>query len=171
ADEVRDRRDALLLGDPHELAQKRRPRQRDERGSQVDRQELEAPVRGEPDGAVEGPRRAVDRDRHDVREGPEPRDQEPPAEPLGDGGDDEEEAEVREEDGDGHGPSSPPDRRAAHASTATIAAQTPNRYSTGAGTPATRTARFGMERSGQTRSAPNSTKHAARSSLPFTGYR
>ena len=65
-DQVGDRGDAVHAADAHELAQDRPPADEDQRRAEVDGDELEPAARGRPDGAVEGPGGAVDRDRQRV---------------------------------------------------------------------------------------------------------
>ena len=116
-DEVRDRRDPLLLGHPHQLAQHRRPEEGHQGRPEVDGQELEAPIGGQAHAAVERPRRAVDGDGEDVGEGLQASAGKAPPEALGHGGDEEQEDQVADEDGrerrGAHGGSSPGDARAA----------------------------------------------------------
>ena len=102
-DKVRDGRDALLLGHPHQLAQEERPQKGDARRPQVDGEELEATIGGEAHAAVERPRRAVHGGGEHVGDGADPRAAQSAGEGLAGGGDKEQEDEVPEEDGEQHG--------------------------------------------------------------------
>jgi hypothetical protein len=176
-DEVGDRRDALVLGHPHQLSQEDRPQERDTGGAEVDRQELEAAVGGEPHAAVERPRRAVHRGGEHIGQRANAPRAHPRREGLPERGDGEEKHQVPEDDAEqrglgepGHGSSSGGRaRRARSAPTRTIAAQSPNRYSTSGGTPNTSVERLAMARRGQTRHAPKSRKQATTSSAAFIG--
>src|SRR5262249_46745241 len=133
--EVRDGGDPLLLGDANQLAQEHRPQEGDEGWPQVDGKELEPAVGGEPDAAVEGPRRAVHGGGEHVGDGADPAPAETVGEGFARGGDEEQEDEIAEEDGEQHGlahpahsSSSEARRRAAKTtSTTTMAAHTANR--------------------------------------------
>ena len=134
-DEVGDRGDALVLGHPHQLPQEHGPEQRDTGGPEVDRQELEAAIGGEPHAAVERPRRAIHGGGEHVRDGADPPRADARREGLAERGDGEQKDQVAEDDAEerglgqpGHGSSSGGRaRRARSALTRTIAAQSPNR--------------------------------------------
>ena len=65
-DEVGDRGDVLCLGEPHDAQDQRIPERQHHHRADVDRQEVVAGARGEPDRAEERPRRAVDRERERI---------------------------------------------------------------------------------------------------------
>ena len=134
-DEVGDRRDALLLGHPHELAQETGHSSATQRGPEVDGQELEPAVGGEPHAAVERPRRAVHGGGEHVGQRAEAPAPQPRREGLAQRWRPEEEHQVAEDDAEerglgqpGHGSSSGGRaRRARSAPTRTSTAQSPNR--------------------------------------------
>ena len=65
-DEVRDRRDALRLGDAQHLLDQEAQQQGRQGRSEIDRQEIQPLPGGQPDAAVEGPGGAVDAQRQRV---------------------------------------------------------------------------------------------------------
>ena len=65
-DEVRDRGDALRLGDAQHLLHQEPEQQGRQGRPEIDRQEVEPLARGQPDAAVEGPGGAVDAERQRV---------------------------------------------------------------------------------------------------------
>ncbi len=62
ADEVGDRGDVVLLADPNDAAQEKKPGKGGQRRPDIDHQEVQAGGGSLADAAVKGPRRAIDSD-------------------------------------------------------------------------------------------------------------
>ena len=69
-DEVGDRGDVLRLGEPHDAQDQRRGKPDHQHRPDIDREEVVAGARGEPDRAEEGPGGAVDRERQRIDQRP-----------------------------------------------------------------------------------------------------